>query len=81
VVEQLQAAGLRAEVDDSSERMRAKIRDAQVQKIPYMLIVGDREMEAGQVNLRLRNEEVRGVMSVDDFIGLVQKVVAERQLL
>ena len=69
------------EVNDSSDRMRAKIRDAQMQKIPYMLIVGDREVEAGQVNLRLRNEEVRGAMSVDDFIALSQEAVVEKRLL
>jgi threonyl-tRNA synthetase len=81
VAERLKAARLRVEVNDSSDRMRAKIRDAQMQKIPYMLIVGDREMEAGQVNLRLRNEEVRGAMSVDDFIALAQEAVAEKRLL
>jgi len=81
VAKQLKAAGLRVEVNDSSDRMRAKIRDAQVQKIPYMLVVGDREVEAGQVNLRLRNEEVRGAMSVDDFIALAREAVAEKRLL
>ncbi len=81
VAKQLKAAGLRVEVNDSSDRMRAKIRDAQMQKIPYMLVVGDREVEAGQVNLRLRNEEVRGAMSVDDFIALAQEAVTEKRLL
>ena len=81
VAEQLRASGLRAEVDKSSERMRAKIRDAQMQKVPYMLVIGDREMEAGQVNLRLRDESVPGAISVDDFIALVQDAVAERRLL
>jgi threonyl-tRNA synthetase len=81
VADRLRAAGLRAAVDDSSERMRAKIRDAQLQKVPYMLVIGDREMNAEQVNLRLRNEEVRGAMSVDDFIALAQEAVAEKQVL
>ncbi len=81
VAKQLRAARLRVEVNDSSDRMRAKIRDAQVQKIPYMLILGDREVEAEQVNLRLRNEEVRGAMSVDDFIALAQEAVTEKRLL
>jgi threonyl-tRNA synthetase len=81
VVEQLRAAGLRAEVDISSERMRAKIRDAQMQKIPYMLVVGDREAEAGQVNLRLRDGNVPGAMSVGEFVALAQEAVAEKRLL
>jgi len=81
VAEQLQAAGLRVEIDESSERMQAKIRDAQVEKIPYMLIVGDRELEADQVNLRMRDGKKPGAMSVDDFIALALKAVVEKQLL
>ncbi len=81
VAEQLRASGIRAEVDKSSERMRAKIRQAQMQKVPYMLVIGDREMEAGQVNLRMRDETVPGAMSVDDFKALVQNTVAEKRLL
>jgi threonyl-tRNA synthetase len=57
VVAQLKAAGLRAEADLSDGRMQAKIRDAQVQKVPYMLVVGDREAEAGAVSVRLRSGE------------------------
>jgi len=79
--EQLRAAGLRAEVDESSERMQAKIRDAQMQKFPYMLVIGDREMDAGQVNLRMRDGNVPGAMSVEDFIALAQEAVAEKKLL
>jgi len=79
VQKELEAAGLRAEVDDSGERMQAKIRDAQLQKIPYMLIIGDREVEAGTVNLRLRTEETRGEMSVAEFIALAQEAIAEKR--
>jgi threonyl-tRNA synthetase len=81
VAEQLRAAGLRVAVDDSSERMQAKIRDAQMQKIPYMLVIGNREMEAVQVNLRLRDGDVPGAMSVDDFVALAQGAVAEKRVL
>ncbi|MCK4451633.1 MAG: threonine--tRNA ligase, partial [Anaerolineae bacterium] len=81
VAGQLRAAGLRVEVDDSGERMQAKIRDAQLQKVPYMLVVGDREMGAGQVNLRMRDGNVPGAMPVDDFLALAQESVAERRLL
>jgi len=81
VTEQLQAADLRVEVDDSGERMQAKIRNAQMLKIPYMLVIGDREMEAGQVNLRMRDGQVPGAMPVDEFIALVQEAVAQKRLL
>jgi threonyl-tRNA synthetase len=53
----LSAAGLRAEVDDRSERMQAKLRDAQEQKIPVMVVLGDRDQEAGNVSWRLRTGE------------------------
>jgi len=81
VAGQLKAAGLRVEVDDSGERMQAKIRDAQMQKVPYMLVIGDREMKARQVNLRMRDGKVPGAMPVDDFIALAQDTVAGKRLL
>ena len=61
----LRAAGLRVEVDERGERMNAKIRDAQNQKIPYMLVIGDREVEAESVSVRLRSEENLGDMSIE----------------
>ena len=79
VAERLRAAGLRVEVNDSAERMQAKIRDAQVEKIPYMLIVGDREMEAGEVNLRRRDGEVPGSVSVDALIAMAQQALEEHR--
>jgi threonyl-tRNA synthetase len=81
VEEQLKAAGLRVEIDESSERMQAKIRDAQMEKTPYMLVIGDREMDAGQVNLRMRDGQTPGAMSVGDFVALAQKSVEEKRLL
>ena len=79
VADRLRGAGLRVEVDDSTDRMNAKIRRAQVEKIPYMLVIGDREMEAGAVAVRLRTEEDLGAMPVGDFLERVQKVVAARE--
>ncbi len=79
VAGRLRAAGLRVEVDDSSDRMRAKIRKAQLQKVPYMLVIGDREIEGEAVNLRRRDGEVPGAMSVDAFISLLQEAVDERR--
>jgi len=81
VARRLKAAGLRVEVNDSSDRMQAKIRDAQMEKIPYMLVVGDREMQNGEVNLRRRDGEVPGAMSVDAFIAMALDTVRERRLL
>jgi threonyl-tRNA synthetase len=68
VAEQLKKAGMRVEVDQRSERMNAKIRDAQMQKIPYMLVVGDREAELGTVALRLRSGENPGAVSLDAIL-------------
>lgn len=71
VAQDLRAVGLRVEVDDRGERMNAKIRDAQNQKIPYMLVVGDREMEMGSVSVRLRSEENLGAMPLAVFLDRV----------
>jgi threonyl-tRNA synthetase len=73
VAEKLKAAGLRVEVDDRPDRMNAKIRDAQRQKVPYMLVVGDQEVEKDQVALRLRSGENPGAMSLDDFIARAKR--------
>jgi threonyl-tRNA synthetase len=79
VAGRLRQAGLRVEVDESSDRMGNKIRKAQEQKIPYMLVVGDKEAEAGAVAVRLRTNENLGPQSVDEFIALAQEAVAEKR--
>jgi threonyl-tRNA synthetase len=68
VAQKLRAAGLRVEVDERSERMQAKIRDAQLKKVPYMLIAGDRDIEAGAVSVRTRDGEDLGALTVDAFV-------------
>lgn len=68
VLQELKAAGLRVQLDDRGERMNSKIRDAQNQKVPYMLVIGDKEQEEGKVALRLRNGENPGPMSVSEFV-------------
>jgi threonyl-tRNA synthetase len=73
LVSQLKGAKLRVQVDDRGERMNAKIRDAQMQKIPYMLVIGDREVEAGTVAVRLRSGENLGAIAIDDFIARVNE--------
>jgi threonyl-tRNA synthetase len=72
----LEQAGLRVEVDESSDRMGAKIRDAQLQKVPYMLVVGDREVDSEAVSVRLRSEEELGAMPVDRLLARIQEEVA-----
>ncbi len=79
VAAELKKAGLRVMVDDRPERMNAKIRDAQNQKIPYMLVIGDKEQEGGQVALRLRNGENPGPMLVADFIARAKDDVAAKR--
>ena len=80
VESQLRDAGLRVDVDESSGRMQAKIRNAQLQKIPYMLVIGKREAEAGSVAVRLRSGEDLGAMPIADFISMVQALVESKSL-
>jgi threonyl-tRNA synthetase len=67
----LAAAGLRAEVDERSEKVNYKIREAQLQKIPYMLVVGDREAADGKVALRTRKGGDQGARPVDEVVAMI----------
>ncbi len=78
VAAELRAAGLRVEVDERSERMQAKIRDAQLQKVPYMLVVGDKEAKAEAVAVRLRSGEDLGLLPVSQFLLRALDEVRER---
>ena len=73
-------AGLRVEVDESRDRMQAKIRNAQLQKVPYMLVVGKREVEAGAVAVRLRNGRDLGALPVADVKAMIAARAAARSL-
>ncbi|HEX2187075.1 MAG TPA: threonine--tRNA ligase, partial [Chloroflexota bacterium] len=75
---ELRAAGIRADLDTRSERVNAKIRDAQLQKIPYMLVVGDREAEQQAVAVRLRSGENLGAQPVADVLERIQRETRER---
>jgi threonyl-tRNA synthetase len=79
VRDRLFEAGLRVEVDDSSDRMNAKIRNAQMQKIPYMLVVGDKEVENGTVALRRRDGRRQNDLSVDDFLAMALEAIREKK--
>ncbi|MCE5314933.1 MAG: threonine--tRNA ligase [Armatimonadota bacterium] len=76
VVDKLKAEGFRAEVDDRNEKTGYKIREAQMQKIPYMLVVGDREAEAGAVSVRSRVEGDKGAVALDELIGQLKTELA-----
>lgn len=82
VIEKLLATrySLRADLDERDETMQAKIRDAQLQKIPYMLIVGDREMKAGTVSERGRSGKDYGQIKVDEFIVNIKKEIEEKTI-
>ena len=75
VREQLDAAGIRVTVDDRSEKVNLKIRDAQLQKIPYMLVVGDREAESGQVAVRNRKHGDLGAKPIAEFISVIRGLI------
>jgi len=66
------------EMDASSEKVNAKIRDAQLQKIPYMLVVGDREAESGTVSVRNRRHGDQGAKPVEEFLAALGNLVSER---
>ncbi|WP_352310865.1 threonine--tRNA ligase [Psychrobacter sp. W2-37-MNA-CIBAN-0211] len=78
VVSELKNAGLRAISDLRNEKIGFKIREKTLERIPYMLVLGDKEVESGSVNVRTREGENLGVMSVPEFIVLVQTAVAEK---
>jgi threonyl-tRNA synthetase len=78
VAAQLAEAGLRVEVDEGAERMAKKIARAQEQKVPYMLVVGDREAESGQVALRMRSGGDRGAMPVAEFLTLAGTAIRQK---
>lgn len=81
VYEKLKAAGLRAELDDRNEKIGYKVREAQLQKIPYMLVVGDRERQDATVSVRSRREENKAiVMGIDEFIAKAKEEVDTKSL-
>ncbi|MCM3873612.1 MAG: His/Gly/Thr/Pro-type tRNA ligase C-terminal domain-containing protein, partial [Pyrinomonadaceae bacterium] len=80
VANELRAGRFRVETNLRSEKIGAKIRDAQMQKVPFMLVLGDRELEQNQVAVRERSKGDIGVMSLPEFTEMVRKLVAERAL-
>ncbi|NCN83195.1 MAG: threonine--tRNA ligase [Candidatus Pacebacteria bacterium] len=79
VVNKLAVAGVRVELDDRSERLQAKIRDAQLEKIPYMLVVGGKEAAEGTVAVRSRDTKQQTVVELDAFVEQITSEIAERK--
>ena len=78
VIQQMRKAGIRAELDSSDDRMQKKVRNAQMQKIPFMVIAGEEDQKAGAVSFRYRNGEQRNGIPIKDAIAEIKKVVQER---
>ncbi|HXY74980.1 MAG TPA: His/Gly/Thr/Pro-type tRNA ligase C-terminal domain-containing protein, partial [Dehalococcoidales bacterium] len=77
---ELKAADIRVMLDDRNERMNQKIRAAQLDKIPYMAIVGEKEMAEGKVSIRLRTGEQMPAMTVAEFVAAVKKNISEKKV-
>ena len=80
IMEKLEAKGIRCELDDRSEKTGFKIRAAQMEKVPYMIIVGDKDVEAGTVSVRSRKNGDEGATPVDEFVARIEKEIAEKSL-
>ncbi len=78
VIKQMRKAGIRAELDASDDRMQKKVRNAQMQKIPFMVIAGEEDQKAGAVSFRYRNGEQKNGIPIAEAIAEIKKVIAER---
>ena len=78
IAKMLRNQGLRTEVDNRNEKITAKIRSWAMQKVPYIAVVGDKEMAAGSVAVRARGNQDLGVMSIQAFAELVSKAVSDK---
>lgn len=78
VLKMLKAAGIRCTIDERQEKIGYKIREAQLEKVPYMLIIGDKEIEANSVAVRSRKDGDKGAMKVSEFLEIAQKEIADK---
>jgi len=78
VADQLKAAGVRVHVDGRNEKMNAKIREHALQKVPFLLVVGDKEAEAGKVNVRTRGKERTDDMAAADFVEKIRSLISSK---
>jgi threonyl-tRNA synthetase len=80
VLQNLKEQGIRVEIDDRSEKMQAKIRDAQMQKIPFMLVIGGREAESNSVAVRQRDGQDLGAIKIDEFLSQIKDLINNKSL-
>jgi threonyl-tRNA synthetase len=80
IVQKLQKSGIRAKADLRNEKIGFKIREHTLKRVPYMLVVGDQEMEAGEIAVRTRKGKDLGKFKVDDFIAYIQDEISSRKL-
>ncbi|HSW88257.1 MAG TPA: His/Gly/Thr/Pro-type tRNA ligase C-terminal domain-containing protein, partial [Candidatus Saccharimonadales bacterium] len=80
VVEALKKEGIRAELDDRQERLQAKIRDNTLQKVPFMGIIGDKELANGQISVRTRKGEDLGQVHVESFITTLKENIDKKRI-
>jgi threonyl-tRNA synthetase len=78
ITDKLKAAGIRANLDDRSEKVNLKIREAQLQKVPYMVVVGDREAQSGQVAVRRRKKGDLGAQDFERFLTDLRTEIEEK---
>ncbi len=81
VAAELKKFGIRVDIDSRSEKIGFKIREAQLQKVPYMLVIGDKEVETGNVSIRCRKRGDIGAMSVEEFCAMVKKEIEEKTII
>jgi len=79
VLEKLKAAGIRAEIDDRNEKIGKKIRDTEIAKVPYMLVFGEKEIEANAVSVRQQGKGDKGVKNLEEFINEISAQIKERR--
>ncbi|MBR1532164.1 MAG: threonine--tRNA ligase, partial [Eubacterium sp.] len=78
MIAKLEAAGVRCELDDRSEKIGFKIRSAQMEKIPYMILVGDKDIEAGTISVRSRKNGDEGATTIDEFVARITEEIANK---
>ena len=79
IVKKMKALGIRAEIDDSDDRMQKKIRNAQTEKIPFMVIAGGEDQDAGAVSFRYRNGEQKNGVKVEQAISEILETISQRK--
>ena len=79
LLEEIEDEGIRVELDDRNEKIGYKIREAQVQKVPYMLVIGDKEKESGEITVRSRSKGDLGNMSLEEFVEKIQNQIQNKQ--